>query len=313
VLGNLLRKRQLERELFEALAHYEQALTHEPTYARVHVAIAETWIVLSSWTSYVKPRVGFPNAKAAALQALAIDDSLGEAHSAIGFVSEVFDRDFAAAERSYQRALALNPNDALTRSRYSLFLNRSGREREAVHESERAYELDPLSIEHSIGLGMRLFADGRRDDGIAAMKRAAALDPIHFETWVHLAEAQVAMGSHDEAIQSAERGVELSRQAPHALHMLASISHRVGRRVEADAVLQRLEQSTQRNAYEIAMLRMSMGQIGEAVTWFLTACEERTPQMAFFRSLYARDVFKPLAGEPRTAEILRCLERDEQS
>src|SRR4029453_17603027 len=205
VLGNKLRERELEPELRQALDHFQQALKLEPEYARAYWAIAETWIALSGWTSYVKPREGFPRAKAAALRALELDGSLAEAHSALAFVSEVFDRDFAAAEQSYQRALTLSPNDAQAHNRYSLFLNRTGREKEGVREAERAYELDPRTLENSIALGLRLNPGGRREEGMASLKRAAELDPSYFETWVHLAEAYQYLGKPEDAVASAER------------------------------------------------------------------------------------------------------------
>jgi TolB-like protein/DNA-binding winged helix-turn-helix (wHTH) protein/Tfp pilus assembly protein PilF len=308
VLGNKLRERQLEPELRQALDHFQEALKLEPEYARAYGSIAETWIALSGWTSYVKPREGFPRAKAAAMRALSIDPSFAEAHSALAFVSEVFDRDFTAAEQSYQRALTLSPNDALAHNRYSLFLNRTGREKEGVREAERAYELDPLSLENSIALGLRLVSDGRRDEGMASLQRAAELDPTYFETWVHLAEAYLALGKPEDAVASAKRAVDLSRGAPHAMHMLASIQHRVGRRVEANALLRQLEHSEQRSAYEIAVLRLTMGDIDEATQWFVTACEERTPQMAFFHFAQERQPFEPVRRHARFGEIVRCLD-----
>jgi TolB-like protein/DNA-binding winged helix-turn-helix (wHTH) protein/Flp pilus assembly protein TadD len=310
VLGNQLRERQLEPELRQALDHFQQALKLEPEFAHAYWAIAETWIAMSSWTSYVKPRAGFPRAKAAAMRALSIDRSLAEAHSALAYVSEVFDRDFKTAEQSYQQALTLSPNDALAHNRYSLFLNRTGREKEGVREAERAYELDPLSLENSIGLGLRLISDGRRDEGMVALQRAADLDPTYFETWVHLAEAYQRLGKPQDAVASAERAVELSGRAPHAVHMLASINHHVGRQAEADELLQQLEFSEQRNAYEIAMLRMNMGQIDQAIRWFVTACEERTPQMAFFQFVHGRKSFDLLRRGDRFGDILRCLQAD---
>jgi TolB-like protein/DNA-binding winged helix-turn-helix (wHTH) protein/Flp pilus assembly protein TadD len=310
VVGNQLREREMEPELRQALDHFQQALKIEPDYARAYWGIAETWIAMAGWTSYVPPREGFPKAKAAATRALSIDDSLAEAHSALAFVSEVFDRDFKAAEQSYQRALTLSPNDALAHNRYSLYLTRTGRSREGLREAERAYDLDPLSPQNNIGLGMRLFADGRREEGIAAIRRAAELDPTYFETWVHLGEAYQFVGRKQDALAAAERGVELSRNAPHAVHMLANINHQLGRRVEAEALVQQLEQSSQRNAYELAMIRLNMGNTDQAMRWLLRACEERTPQMAFFQFVQDRKYLDPLRRDARFNDILRCLEAD---
>jgi TolB-like protein/DNA-binding winged helix-turn-helix (wHTH) protein/Tfp pilus assembly protein PilF len=308
VVGNQLRGQWTEPELRMALDHFEQALKIEPDFARAFWGISETWIAMAGFNAYVPPRQGFPKAKAAARQAVAIDDSLAEAHSALAFVSEVYDRDFKAAEQSYQRAISLSPNDALAHRRYSLYLNRTGRNKEGVLEAERAYDLDPLSVENNISLGMRLFSDGRQEQGIEAMLRAAELNPTHFDIWVHLGDAYRRMGRAEDAIAAVERGVELSRRAPHALHMLASTYFHLGKRAEAEALVQQLEQSPRRNAYELAMIRLDMGHADRAVSWLLTACEERTPQMAFFQFDRDRPTFEPLRRDARFNDILRCAE-----
>jgi len=311
VTGSQLREKETEPELREALDQFHQALEIEPTYARAYWGIAETWISLAGWGAYVPPREGFPKAKAAATSALEIDESLGEAHSARAFVSEVYERDFNAAERSYQRALSLSPNDALAHQRYSLFLNRTGRRDEGVRESERAYHLDPLSVDNNISLGMRLYANGQREAGIAVILRATELDPTHFDGWVHLGEAYKFEGKQQDAVDAARRGVELSRGAPHAVHMLASIYLRFGERQQAEALVKQLEASPRRNAYELAMIRLDMGDSDRAVDWLLNACGERTPQMAFFQFVQGRKTFDAIRADPRFAKTSRCWENGE--
>jgi len=306
VLGHQLRQKATETELYEALDSFQRALELEPN-ARAYWEIAETWITLSAWGTYVPPREGFPRARAAALKAIEIDPALAEALAALAYISEVYDWDFAAADRAYRQALDLSPNTALTHERYSLYLNRTGRAAEGLQEAQLAYQLNPLALDNVIGLAMRLYTSDRRDEALATMARATELDPGYFETWVHLGEMYARAGRAQDAIAAAERGVELSRGSPHAVHMLASIHARVGDRAKARALLESLEKGrSHRNAYELAMTDLVLGDTDNALRWLQSACDERTPQMAFFRFVQRGQQFDPLRGDPRFGKLLRC-------
>jgi TolB-like protein/DNA-binding winged helix-turn-helix (wHTH) protein/tetratricopeptide (TPR) repeat protein len=307
VLGQRLRQRETEPELYAALDHFQQALKLAPGYARAYWGIAEVWISLGSWAAYLPPREGMPKAKAAALQAIALDGSLAEAHSALAFVTEVFDWDLPAAEASYRGALALSPNDAVTHRRFSLFLNRTRRAELGVTHATRAFELDPLSIENNISLAQRLSSTGQRDAGVAAMLRATELDPTHFHPWVHLAETYLHMGRAADALVAAERALALSNQGGHAAHMLAQIHGRLGDRAKAEAVLRPFEQTDARiNPYDLGMLHLGFGNHDKALQWLGTACEARAPQMAFFHAVHKNQNFDPIRADARFARIVEC-------
>jgi tetratricopeptide (TPR) repeat protein len=308
VEGQRLRHRATEPELYAALDLFEQAIRIDPSYARAYCATAETWIALAGFAAYLPPLEGFPKAKAAALKALAIDDSLAEAHTSLGFIAEAFEWDFVSAEAYYQRALALSPNDAEAHKRYGLHLVRTGRQKQGLQATQRAFELNPLSLDNNVSLGMRLIAAGRQQEGIAAMLDAAKLEPTHFEPWVHLGEAYVRMGRADEAIAAARKAVDLSHGGAHAVHMLAHITGQLGRRAEAEALLEPLEALTShRNAYDIAMFHLALGNADKALRWFSTACEERTPQMAFFQNAQRGRQFDAVRNDARFTGILGCV------
>ncbi len=307
VLGHRLSQRETEAELYAALDHFREALEIDPAYARAYWGMAEAWISLGSWAAYLPPREGLPKAKAAALKAIELDASLAEAHSALAFVTEVFDWDLPAAEASYRGALALSPNNALTHRRFSLFLNRTRRAELAVTHATRAFELDPLSIENNISLAQRLSSAGQRDAGVAAMLRATELDPTHFHPWVHLAEAYLHMGRTADALVAAERGLALSNQGGHAAHMLAQIHGRLGDRATADAVLRPFERPNARiNPYDLGMLHLGWGNRDKALQWLQTACDARAPQMAFFHVAQQNQTFDRIRDDDRFAKIVEC-------
>ena len=186
-------------------------------------------------------------------------------------------------------------------------MNRTGRAAEGLKEAQAAYTLNPLALDNVIGLAMRLYTSGRHDEALATMARATELNPGYFETWVHLGEMYATAGRAQDAIAAAERGVELSRRSPHAIHMLAAIHARVGDRAEAKAILDSLEKGrSHRNAYEVATTNLVLGDTDSALRWFQAACDERTPQMAFFRFVERNRQFDPLRSDPRFEELLRC-------
>jgi tetratricopeptide (TPR) repeat protein len=311
VLGHQLRQKQTEAELYEALDHFRRSLKIDPGYARAYWGIAETWISLAGWTGFVPPREGFPRAKAAAQQALALDSAMAEAHASLALVTEVYDWDMAGAERLYREALALSPNDALTHERYSLHLFRTRRSDEGLTQAQRAFELNPLSSDNNIALATRLFSGGRRDEGLAAMRKATELAPLYYDGWVHLGEMYNFLGRPEEAIAAVRHGIDLSDGGSHAIQMLASVFVKQGKRAEAEALLRPLEaRPTHRNPYEIAMLRLSMGDTDAALRWFLSACEERTPQMGFFSFVKNDTVFDPIRRDPRFDKVAGCGDPD---
>jgi TolB-like protein/tetratricopeptide (TPR) repeat protein len=307
VLGHRLRQRDTEPELLRALDHFEQAIRIEPLYARAYWGIAETWLTLSSWPAYLPPREGMPKAKAAAARALEIDGSLAEALAALAFVTEVFEWNLPAAEQRYQRALRLNPNDPIAHQRYGLFLTRTRRQKDGLAHAERAYQLDPLSIDNVMDFGMRLFASGKRDEGIAMIQRARDLDTTYFHPLVHLGETYVRLDRGDDAIAAAKRAFEIQGGGFHSAHMLAHIYGQLGRFAEAAATLRPFEApGARRNAYDIGMFYLSIKRYDEALRWLHTACEERAPQVAFWHLVQDSRQFDPVRHDRRFAALLTC-------
>jgi tetratricopeptide (TPR) repeat protein len=154
---------------------------------------------------------------------------------------------------------------------------------------------------------MRLIQGGKSEEGLAAMHRAGELDPTHFETWVHLGEALVGLGRGDEAIEAAKRGVELSHGVAHAVHQLANIHGRLGKRAEALALMAPFERpGARRNPFDIAFFHFTLKNYEKAVTWLMTACDERNPQMAFFHLMEKNKLYDPLREDPRYPALMVC-------
>jgi tetratricopeptide (TPR) repeat protein len=125
-------------------------------YARAHAGLADAYIILGNY-AFRAPNEAYPHAKRAAMEALRLDDRLAEAHTALAGVSMWHDYDWAAAEREFQRAIALNPNSASAHHWYALLLSYLGRRIEAIEHIQRAERLDPLAPQIAIDRSWVLF------------------------------------------------------------------------------------------------------------------------------------------------------------
>jgi tetratricopeptide (TPR) repeat protein len=124
------------------------------------------------------PKEKFPKAKEAALKALEIDDTLGEAHSSLAIIKATYDWDWAGAEKEFQRAIQLNPGFAIAHDRYGVTLYRMGRVQEAIAEIKQALDLDPLSLPFNRDLGDAFYFARQYDQSIEQLQKTQALDPV---------------------------------------------------------------------------------------------------------------------------------------
>ncbi len=132
-------------DIRKSVEYFQQAIDKDPTYALAYAALAEAYILIPNYTKD-SPDEAIPKARAAAMKALEIDETLAEAHTALADVMYEYDWKFAEAEKEFKRAIELNPNYATTRHWYAEYLLTVGRKEEAIAEIKRAQELDPLSL-----------------------------------------------------------------------------------------------------------------------------------------------------------------------
>jgi serine/threonine protein kinase/tetratricopeptide (TPR) repeat protein len=163
-------------ELKKGIEYFQQAIDKDPGYALAYAGLADSYSALGGGWQYLPPSDSFPKAKAAAMKALQLDDTLAEAHAALANAA-FFDWDWPSAEREFKRAIELNPNSALSHNRYAVYLETRGRFNESVAEAQRAQELDPLSPEIVSGLGLVYLSTRRYDESIAQFQRALDLNP----------------------------------------------------------------------------------------------------------------------------------------
>ena len=189
-------ERRTRESLGQAIAAYERAIALDPTFAPGHAGLADTLVVQGVFGG-ARPDDSYPRAREAALRAVELDPTLAEGHVALGHVQVQWDRDWRGAERSYRRALALDPNAPRARMLYALFLGAMGRVDESLQESRIAASLRPESATVGAVRAIVLFGARRSEEAIEQGRRTIGLDPafslVHF--WQALALRSSPIGS----------------------------------------------------------------------------------------------------------------------
>ncbi len=176
--GRYFWNRRTEADYVRAIANFQRALAAEPNYAEAYAGLADTYALLGSMPNAEMPRSeAMPRAKQAAQKAIALDESLAEAHTSLAFVMMHYEWDWPNAEREFRRALQLNANYATAHQWFAFCLIAVGRTQESIGEIERARQLDPLSLILNTDTAELLVYAGRLKEGEQQARRALEMDP----------------------------------------------------------------------------------------------------------------------------------------
>jgi eukaryotic-like serine/threonine-protein kinase len=284
-----------------AIELYQQAIGIDPGYALVYVALSNAYRTLV-YSSVLAPQEFMPKSEAAARKALELDDSLADAHAALGNFNRA-SLDWAGAEREFQRAIVLNPNLAAAHDSYSAFLSFMGRHDQSIAESTRAKELDPLSASISTGVGSSFLFARRYDEAVQALKQAVDVDPVNSVTRLYLGYTYAAKGMHRAAIGEYQEALRLGDETPSTQIYLGAAYANAGERERAQVILKQLRTGTTYvSPAELAILYGALGQHEEAFSSLEKAVALRDVQLVF---LGVDPAFDTLRGDPRFADLMR--------
>ncbi len=286
----------------QALAYFQQALAHDSNYALAYAGIADVYQRLTAST-YLRPREGMAEARAAVLKALALDPTLADAHASLGDQLCVYDWDAPAAERELRRAIELNPSVANAHYFYANCLAAHGRLDEALAEARRAHELDPLNPEVATGLPWALYVARRYDEAIAVQQKSLDLDPGSAHAHMLLALPLAGKGNYAEALAEARKMAALAGDAPNFAGILGYVAGRAGERDEAQHILTALERRPPGNtAFAIALVHLGLRHNDQALRWLQTAYQERAEWLVM---VTPAPFFDPLRPDPRFRALMR--------
>lgn len=293
--------------LNKSIGFFQQAIARDPGYALAYSGLADSYAMLGF-------RGGFPSkdalsrAKAAALKAIELDDTLGEAHASLAFIAETHEWDWATAEREYRRSVQLNPGDARVHHWYAGYLMYVGRFEEGISEARRARDLDPLSLPVNNALAGRLLAAGRYDEALEQVQKTLQLDAHFAPAHQTLGWAYLYKGKREEAIQEFQKALQLSGTDDTDLMLDLGFAYATaGDQKEARRILAKLRTLHERGLVpsgSIAILYGALGDLNEAFAWLEKAYEERDPQLTYLK---AGRRFEPLRHDARFQQLVHRM------
>ncbi|HMY75221.1 MAG TPA: tetratricopeptide repeat protein, partial [Blastocatellia bacterium] len=288
----------------KGIEHFQQAIDLDPNYALAYAGLAEAYGFLASSTGGQPPRDAYPIAKAAALKALELDDTLGEAHCSLGFFRLLFDWDYAAAEAEFKRAIELSPNFANAYDGYGFFLKATGQHDASIEACKRAQELEPLSLFLSLSLGWAYYFARRYDEALAQSRKVLEMDPNFGFAYWHRGMVYIQQRRYDDAINAFRKALNLSGAITTFISYLGHSYARAGKIREARQMLAQLEGLSKRqyvSSYFIAMVHLGLGNLDQTFEWLDKACEERSGFLAFAR---VEPMLDKLRSDQRFAELI---------
>jgi TolB-like protein len=289
-----------------SIAYLRKSIQLDPEYAPSHAALAREYCASATW-GLGTPRAMFPKAKAEAMKAIELDDSLAEAHLALGVVKWRFDWDFSGSEEEIRRAIELNPNSSGVHGAYSLELAIMGRLDEAIIEALKAHELDPISFESERDLGWLFFLAGRYDESITRFRIALGMDQNRPLELALLAGAYARKGMDRDAAACSAKARELVAVGKEQMidTYLADPFCRIGKQSEVLKWIETWERmSTQGHveSFLMALMNAPTGNRDKAFAWLERAFEERSVNIPFLK---VHPVLDTLHSDPRFQNLVR--------
>jgi serine/threonine-protein kinase len=285
-----------------AIEYFQQAIQKDPSYALAYAGMADSYLSLGSyWVEAIT------EAKAAAEQALRLDNSLAEAHVALGDIKLWLDWDWAAAGREFEQGIALNPASAHAHNQYAMFLATQGRLSDALAQSRKALDLEPLSAIVNSDLGYYLLAAGQREEAIAQLRKTLDLDSNSVSAHQRLGIALSEAGRHQEAIVELQRALALSENSPTVLGHVGAAHARQGNRAEAERILRDLQSLAAREyvpATALATVHAALDDRTRALDALERAYQEHDFTIA---QIGVAPAFRNLRGEERFRQLVTKL------
>jgi len=292
--------------LRHALGHFQEAIDLDPNYALAYTGLADTFNILGYYNNQ-RPHDAFPRGKAAVTRALALDETLSEAHASLGYIQLFYDLDWPGAQRSFQRAIELKPKNATAHQWNAWHLLVTERFDEALVALQRAQELDPLSLIINDHLGYALLLAGKAEEALAQLTRTRELDPGFPWTFWRLGSVYLALGRYDESIDAFNTVVEKTDGGV-ALGYKGLVCGISGRTDEASAVLARLvalARSRYVSPLEFALVYAGLGRVDDALASLRSAYDDRVSDFVRVKLLPWPDAVR---HDARFAELLRQLD-----
>ena len=278
------------------------ATEKDPNFALAYAGLADCYAVSYYYVGQ-RPRELMPLALTYAAKATELDPTLAEPHATTAFVSWLLERDKAAAERKFLRAIELNPNYPTAHHWYSRYLRGTGRMDDAFREIKRAEELDPLSLVIINNIAEIYIDKGDLNSAARECQRMLDLDPNFWAAHQTLGIMLVKQGRYDQALVEAQESAQLAGRSNASLALLGHVYAKLGRSGEANAVSRELEAryaNQAADARDLAVIYAATDK-EKAFEWLEKAFKDRSVFLVFLR---LEPLMEPLHSDPRWKDLL---------
>jgi TolB-like protein/Flp pilus assembly protein TadD len=303
--------KQTGPDLEKSLNYFDQAIAADPLYAAAYAGLSDSYRALFFWTP--NPRSSersdyMQKARAAAENALKIDDTLGEAHESLASILFLTEFNVVDAKREFERALELNPNDATAHQWFAnTVLPVLGQLDRAIAEMKRAVELDPFSPFVNANLSYVYTMARRYPEAIAQARKTIELNPEYYLSHQDLAQALELSGQIDAAIAEYEKPHGPSHE-PYVLAFRAHVYGVKGDRARALQLLNEMKQLAQHRdvwPFGFALAHLGLGDKDEAIKWVEQAYQAREYEM--FAWIKVHPMLDPLRSDPRFEALVKRI------
>ncbi len=294
----------------KAIEYFEDAIRRQPDFARAYADQADCYLHLGLFNA-MPVSAAYDRAKQLARRAIAIDSTSAEAHVMLGRLLMIADWKFSEAKSHFRSALRLKPGDAGAHRAMSTYLSVMGHDEDALAHSQRAREIDPLSIRTNQGLTQLLINTGRYDDGIRQAFRTLELDSTWMDVHFSLISAYHAKGMNRETIQHQLlvydylSSIKFISAEPEKIARLRAAYARGGAEAFWRADIERMRDGYgQENPCAIASLYCYLGEADSAMVWLEKAYAKRYQALLYVRS---DPDFARLRSDPRFQDLMRRM------
>jgi TolB-like protein/Tfp pilus assembly protein PilF len=293
-------------DINKSIEYFQDAIQKNPKYAQAYAGLANAYISLAMpWGGDMSPKEVFPQAKEAAMRALAIDDSLAEAHLALARVIQLYDWDWPIVEMEYRRALELNPNDAMAHNWYGEYLQEMGRNEEASAQMRQTMALAPLNPVGASQVGYTFYTARQYDQAIQAFQKSLEMEPDFVDAHVGLGWVYQEKKMYPKAIAELETAADLSKRHDLVVASLGNVLGESGRTRDAMKVLEEMKHKSEHRYVSpclIALVQIGLGERDKAIASLEQGYTDRDQWMLYLKVDPHMDT---LRQDPRFKDLLR--------
>jgi len=302
--GRYFWNRRSEVGFDQALGLFQSAIDIDPDFALAYAGLAECYCMLSMHLA--KPEPIIRQARIATENALSIDKTLAEAHTALGFIKFAYDWDWLGSERSFKQAIQLNPRYATAYNWYAALLSIINRHEEAIQYMTRARELDPGSAIINRDLGIIYAWAGDFEKAINQLQFTIDMDPGFFPAYLLMGVVNVWLKEYDLAIEYFKRVMAMTGDFFDSGGSLGYAYAKSGQKTKALNELKKLEdlaKSQDARAFEFAIIHAGLGNNDQVFEWLDVACNNHEFAVVLL-GCESEIWFEDLLTDPRFTEIL---------